>query len=270
MPQEERAEIVARVHAVPLRVRGWSRKPIRSRQAIRAALHSIGGADAAIDFQGLIKSALVARMSGAPLRFGFDRAAIREKPALLFTNRHVQVDVSDHVVDQNRQLAAAVAPLERPEAAWMDFPADPEGKLRTHAGSIVILPAAGRPEKQWPPERFHELGRRLERGVVVAWGPGEKELAEATKLPLAPATNLRELAWLLRHAALVIGGDTGPLHLAAALGVKVVGLYGPTNPLRNGPYGQIEGCVNHFDRTKSMASIPVEEVMNVIRKAMTA
>jgi lipopolysaccharide heptosyltransferase I len=267
-PYRELVEIIAGVRSVPVRVRGWTRRPIQSRQAIRGALRSIGGADAAIDFQGLIKSALVARLSGAPLRYGFDRAAIREKPALLFTNRHVRVDTSRHVVDQNAQLASAVAGLSDAQPAWGDFPVDSQGKLGEYARSIVMLPGAGRPDKQWPPERFQELGRRIDMPVVVAWGPGERDLAESTKLPLAPATDLRELAWLVRHAALVIGGDTGPLHLAAALGAKVVGLYGPTNPQRNGPYGQIEHCIDHFHLTKSMASITVDDVMNLAMKVV--
>ena len=85
---------------------------------------------------------------------------------------------------------------------------------------------------------------------------------------MAPPTNLRELAWLLKNARVVIGGDTGPLHLAAALGTRVVGLYGPTDPRRNGPYGQLSHVIDRFPSTKSMESISVEEVMNTVERVL--
>jgi len=105
------------------------------------------------------------------------------------------------------------------------------------------------------------LARHIQKDALVVWGPGERALAEAAGAELAPPTNLRELARLLRSARLVIGGDTGPLHLAAALGTRVVGLYGPTNPKRNGPYGQIENCVETFTTSRSMMDITVDQVM---------
>lgn len=131
-------------------------------------------------------------------------------------------------------------------------------------GRIVILPGAGKPNKIWP--HFAALAKAIGPKALVVWGPGEKELAEATGARLAPPTNLRELAFLLLKAEVVIGGDTGPLHLAAALGTKVVGLYGPTDPRRNGPYGQLERVIDRFRTTKSMESISVEEVMNTLER----
>src|SRR5207248_8783933 len=93
--------------------------------------------------------------------------------------------------------------------------------------------------------------------ALAVWGAGEEELARATGARMAPPTNLRELARLLRDAQLVIGGDTGPLHLAAALGTPVIGLYGPTNPARNGPYGQLGNVVESYSSSKAMESIGV-------------
>ncbi len=264
-PYRELVEIVAGVEAIPVRMKPWGRKPIASRKDMRAALQAMRGADVSIDFQGLVKSAMLGWLAGAKERIGFDKHAIREKPALLFTNRKVNVDTRQHVVDQNLELARG-GQAGVPVLHWSAFPEDPENKLAAYRDAIVILPGAGKPEKLWPADRFRELAQRLGDNTVVAWGPGERELAEAIGGRVAPPTNLRELAWLLHNAALIIGADTGPLHLAAALGTRVIGLYGPTDPRRNGPYGQIEHCVDEFHRTKCMDSISVETVMNLVKR----
>ena len=104
--------------------------------------------------------------------------------------------------------------------------------------------------------------------VLVVWGPREEEVARAVGAPIAPPTNLRELATILRHASVVIGGDTGPLHLAAALGTPVVGLYGPTDPRRNGPYGQLQQCVSSYDMSRSMESLAVETVVTMVERTL--
>jgi lipopolysaccharide heptosyltransferase I len=228
-----------------------------------AALRQMRGFDVAIDFQGLVKSAILARLAGVPARYGFDRAAIREKPALLFTNRRIPVDQQRHVVDWNRQLAEAVTPNRKAaEERWSEFASDPHGKVAPYEGRIVLLPGAGKANKQWPVERFRAVADRYRGRTVVAWGPGERDLAAAIGGDIAPETSLRELAALLRAATLVVGGDTGPLHLAAALGTKVVGLYGPTDPRRNGPYGQIASTVDHFHAAgRGMESIGTAEVI---------
>jgi lipopolysaccharide heptosyltransferase I len=271
-PYRELVEIVTGVDAIPVRYRPWGRALYRSRRDIAGAVRRMRGAEVSIDFQGLVKSAVLGVLAGARTRVGFASEAIREKPALLFTNRKVAVDTSKHVVDQNIELAlaartsgaaaeAAAAPLEQ----WEAFPFN-GGNLDAFANKIVLLPGAGKPNKLWPVERFRELARRIGSDAVVVWGPGERERAEAIGGRLAPPTNLRELAWLLQQARAVIGGDTGPLHLAAALGTDVVGLYGPTDPRRNGPYAQLHHCVNHFPSTKWMDSITVEEVMTTLER----
>ena len=252
-PYRELVEIVAGVRAIPVALKRWSaRNILDARRAIR-------GFDVAVDFQGLVKSALIARASGARERIGFAREFIREKPAAWLMNRHVTIDPGRHVVEWNLQLAGVEKP---PHVDFTRFATDNQQPT----GDIVLLPAAGRREKQWP--HFRELARRLGDRAVVAWGPGEEDLARAMGARVAPRTNLRELAQLLRDAALVIGGDTGPLHLAAALGTQVVGLYGPTNPARNGPYGQIGNVVETYSTTKSMESIGVDEVTRKIAEMM--
>lgn len=262
-PYRELVETVAGVEALPVRV--------KKREL---GLRRLRGAGVSVDFQGLIKSAAIGWLSGASVRVGFDRAAIREKPALLFTNRRVAVDTSQHVVDQNLALARGAASLIRagrtaPDAAatratWDAFVQPVPGC----EGAIVLLPGAGKPDKIWPVERFRELARRIGPKALVVWGPGEKPLAEGIGARMAPPTNLRELAWIVQKAEVVIGADTGPLHLADALGTRVIGMYGPTNPRRNGPYHQLSRCIDHFPATKLMLSITVEEVMNRLAKVV--
>jgi lipopolysaccharide heptosyltransferase I len=255
-------ELVAGVKPIRVSLKKWSLARIRE------AVRSVRGFDEAIDFQGLIKSALIARVSGASRRYGFARDVIREKPAAWFVNRPIAIDRSRHVVEWNLALARALAPAIAgvPKVDFSPFADDPSGKLRAFANRIVFLPGAGRPEKQWPAERFAELARGLGGGVLVACGPGEEPIGRAIGAELAPPTTFRELAFLLRSARLVVGGDTGPLHLAAALGVPVAGLYGPTDPARNGPYGQSGNVVESFSTTKSMQSISVDDVLRLVLK----
>jgi len=258
----ELVEIVARVEPIRVSLKKWSLS------RILAAQRGVRGFETSIDFQGLIKSSMIGRASGARERFGFARDVIREKPAAWFVNRPVAIDKSSHVVEWNVDLARAVAPAitSVPRVDFAPFADDPSGKLAAYRDRVILLPGAGRPEKQWPVERFSELARRIGGDALVVWGPGEETLARAIGAEVAPATNFRELASILRHARLVIGADTGPLHLAAALGTPLVGLYGPTNPARNGPYGQLDHVVESFTSTRSMQSVAVDDVMRVILK----
>lgn len=253
-PYRELVEIVAGVNTIPVRMKKWTRE----RSAARESLRAMRGFDASIDFQGLIKSAVLPWLARTKVRTGFASEAIREKPALLFTNRKVQVDPSRHVIEQNLQLAG----VSWGEGDWARYPVEVAGL----GGDVVLLPGAGKQNKIWPAERFRELAQQIGPKALAVWGPGEKDMADAIGARVAPPTSLRELAWILQKARVVIGADTGPLHLAAALGTKVIGLFGPTNPRRNGPYGQLEHCIDRFGTTKSMESISVSEVMNVLER----
>lgn len=253
-PYRELVEIVAGVSSIPVRMKKWTREP----RAAIDAIASMRNVDVSIDFQGLVKSAVLGYLSGARRRYGFHRDAIREKPALLFSNRHIAVDTTRHVIEQNLELAN----VEAGEGNWAAFPTPIPGT----ENAIVILPGAGKPNKIWP--HFRDLAKILGPKALVVWGPGERDLAEAIGAPMAPPTNLRELAYILQKAEVVIGGDTGPLHLAAALGTKVVGLYGPTDPRRNGPYGQASRVIDRFRTTKSMESISVEEVVKTLERVL--
>lgn len=246
-PYRELVDTVAGVRAIPVSLKKWSPAKVND------ARKDVRGFDVAIDFQGLIKSALLARASGAKERIGFASAYIKEKPAAWFLTKKIAIDPSKHVVDWNLQLAGATMPE-------VDFTPFAKGELDSH-GAVVLLPGAGRPEKIWPVERFRALAQRLGDRALAVWGPGEEERARAIGCRMAPKTSLRELAQLLKTASVVVGGDTGPLHLADALETKVIGLYGPTNPRRNGPYSQLHRCISTYETTKRMDSIEVDDVM---------
>lgn len=233
-------------------VKEWGRRPLSGKtlgeiRELRRALRA-GGYDAAIDFQGAVRSAAIARMAGARRVVG--EAEPREWVARwLFTER--VATRGKHVIEQDVEVARAVAgdglECERPL-----LPVDPEaerwcdGLLGAGGGAVVLMnPGAGWGAKRWPPERYGAVARGLaERGmrVLVNRGPGEEELAEVVVRACAGgaqavAPTLGQLIALTRRAALAVGGDSGPLHLACALGVPVVGIYGPTDPTRNGPFG---------------------------------
>jgi len=259
-PYAELVQIVAGANVLPVRLKKWSlARLVDARQSVRDF-------PVAVDFQGLIKSALLTRASGAPERYGFAKEVVREKPAAWFYNHKIHVDRSKHVVDWNNELAAAVTgDLATGQGGnWSAYPRDPQNRLEKYANKIVILPGAGRMEKIWPFERFREVVKKYRDDAVVVWGPEENDLARAIGGSLAPETNLRELAFILKHAKLVIGGDTGPLHLADALGTKVIGLYGPTDGRRNGPYGQPQRTI----QAASMQAITVEDVMRKIGEVL--
>jgi heptosyltransferase-1 len=204
--------------------------------------------EAAIDFQGAIRSALIARWSGAQLIYGSKHP--REAPARMFYKTKVATR-GEHVIEQNLSLAEALAqqPLSISPAL---FPCDPraeekiESWLRSQTISDFILlnPGAGWGAKQWPAERYAQVAMELgEIGVmsVVNFGPGEEALAQTVQANSAGAAkaaccSIGELIALTRKASLFIGGDTGPMHLAAAMNIPVVAIFGPTDPARNGPY----------------------------------
>lgn len=232
-----------------------------------------------IDFQGLMKSAILCALSGAEVRYGFAPNAVREKPSVLFTNRRVEVDRSRHVIEWNMQLARAAGAraTEPPPLDFTRFERNESGALAGYDGNrpVIISPATGRPEKNWSVEKYAEVASGLRADghrVVTVWGPGEKELAsqiaERSGTELAPPTSLRELAFALRRARALLAGDTGPLHLAAALGTRVVGLFGPTNPARNGPWGQVGSCVESWSTSKDIRTIQARSVLERMREIL--
>lgn len=266
---------------ITVATRRWRRSPFAAQTRAEVSdtlrsLRSMGSATTVIDFQGLAKSAVLGRVTGRKKQLTFGRGAVRERIALLLATDGVDVDTSVHVVEQNLQLVEAVG--ADPTAGTMnglESFADDSSGLCEYLGvseRLVINPGAGRPEKLWGTDRFAELCRTLmQRGYarpLIVWGPGEEEMAEAIALrgggEKAPPTSLREMTAVLRAAPLLVSGDTGPLHVAAGLGTRVVALFGPTSPLRNGPWGQLDHCVTTWQSTKSMRDIRVDQVVQMV------
>lgn len=205
--------------------------------------------DAVIDFQGAVRSAMIARMAKSRRYIG--EAKPREALAkLLFTE---QVETRGvHVIEQDLELAAAVAGDELSPAQPM-MPFDPDAEAWADSlmsqgerrPAVLINPGAGWGAKRWPAERYADVGRTLlNRGfsVFVNAGPGEVMLAGTVVKrtgggAMSLLCSVEQLVAITRRVSLAIAGDTGPLHLACALGRPVVGIYGPTDPSRNGPFG---------------------------------
>jgi heptosyltransferase-1 len=243
--------VVDRLHFAS--TREWRQCPLSPKtigeiRALRRELRS-SGYDAVLDLQGALRSAVIGRMASSRRLIG--EAEPRERAARwLFTERIATCGA--HVIEQDVELASAVAG-DALSAVKPLLPVDPAAELwcdefLASSGTrpvALINPGAGWGAKRWPAERYAAVARGLMgRGlrVLVNAGPGEEPMAdvivEATSGAAIPlATSLDQLLALTRRIAVCIGGDTGPLHLACALGRPVVGIYGPTDPSRNGPFG---------------------------------
>jgi len=248
--------VVDGIHRVP--AKAWGKRPFERETwaeigALRAALQTVHY-DAVLDLQGAIRSGVVAWISGSRRILCSDHPW--ETPAKWLYSEHVAT-TGQHVIEQNYELATAVAgdllKVARPLLP-VDFDAEdwcdqlPELKEVEGQGRPVLLlhPGAGWGAKRWPADRFGAVAAEFAgRGgvVLVNSAPGEEALAVAVVEAAGGdfvhpvSCSLPQLIALTRRVSVVIGGDTGPVHLACALGKPVVGIYGPTDPRRNGPYG---------------------------------
>lgn len=267
--------------------KGW----LAARRELRSKQYHL-----AIDFQGLLKSSALAWMSGAHRVAGFDRPSLREPLASLFYSEQIRVDPKAHVVQKNMQLATALGAT----GDAIEFPLNPvtSDVVATFLGVApaqyaLVNPGAAWPNKRWPPDRFGEIARLLRDrhglAAVVLWGPGEEGLAQAVvaasdgAASVAPPTGLHDLIALARGARLVVSGDTGPLHIAAAVGVPAVALFGPTDAGRNGPWdasdvsiSKYATCSCHYERRCSrdsaqwcLAEIQIADVAAAIDERLT-
>lgn len=247
--------IVDQIHFVP--AKAWGRKPFSREtvdgiRSLRRELH-LGEYEAVLDLQGSIRSAVVSRLAGCRRIVGSTEPW--EKPARLLYTEHVEA-AGDHVIEQGVELASAIAgdllmPIQpwlpvSPEAeAWCNSLAEELPDLDSPKPIVLIHPGGGWGAKCWPTDRYGTVASELSNcgmTVLVNAGPGEEHLAAAVVTAshghaAVVRSTLEQLIALTRRVALVIGGDSGPVHLATALGKPVVGIYGPTDPNRNGPFG---------------------------------
>jgi lipopolysaccharide heptosyltransferase I len=259
------------------------------------------GYDAAIDFQGLFKSAILARASGAKRVLGFSIWHLRERGARAFYSETAAAEREGrHVIRKNLALAALLAPSIDVGGA-LEFPLDvlpsgPVEELKRLLGGgpyAVLNPGAAWPNKRWPSERFGEVAAflRARHGLrsVVTWGPGEKMLAESVVSAsegaaiLTGPLRLPDLVALLRGARLMVSGDTGPTHIAGALDVPIVSPFGPTSAARNGPWHPSDIVISKFDECEChyqrrcrvpdrwcLARLPAPEMMAAITRRLEA
>lgn len=247
-----------------------------------------------VDYQGLYRSAVLSWLSGSTRTVGFDRTAAREPGASMFYSERV-VPTGRHVAEMNIDLSVR---------AGARTPRRPRFPLRVHESEIrrarekmlregvqdyvVVSPGGGWVSKCWTPDRYGalcaEVWRRHGLRALVNVSPSQGDLARQVlhaagdANPLVVSPPLPELAALLRGARLVVGADTGPVHLAAALGTRVVALFGPTDPVRNGPLpagavlrnasGEESTYKRGKDYSETMLSVSVEQVLEAAEREM--
>ncbi len=248
-PQRPVADWVHTVNLTAWRKSLWSLRTIEEIATVWNDVRAMHY-EAAVDLQGAIRSAVLAQCSAASVIWG--SAEPRESPASILYTREI-IPYGRHVVEQNASLAAEVAGKDNIAVPRPELPREPriEEQIEDHLASrqvrsfVILNPGAGWGAKRWPAERYGQVARVLgEQGLrsVINYGPGEEALAAEAEAASHGAAfgmqlSITGLIAITRHAGLFIGGDTGPMHLAAALQVPVVAIFGPTDPARNGPYG---------------------------------
>ncbi len=284
--------VVDHLHRVP--VDDWARRPVhiaslREIVALRRTMRA-QKYDLCLDLQGAVRSAWIGRMAGARRMIG--EAEPRERVARWIFSERIATR-GKHVIEQAREVAEAV--LHRPLAVLpaalpYDFVAADECQQwlahRKIERYVVMNPGAGWGAKCWPAERYGQVARELSQmgyTTLVNAGPGEQALAQqvcaASEGGAVPVSgSVGSLIAIMRGARLLIGGDTGPLHLAAALQKPVVGIYGPTDPARNGPFATRARVLRHPESRRDHArrkepeagllTIQVDDVLAAARELL--
>jgi lipopolysaccharide heptosyltransferase I len=260
--------------------------PVDPRKSVGQLLRTIGRLrraryDTVVDLQGLLKSAVLARSVGAKRVIGLPRDHLREPAARFFYSETPDPGREPHVIHKNLALMRALGV----EDLRVTFPLRP---TRTVTGDTVaagfgaegyalINPGAAWPNKRWAPERFGALAAEIRERVgvrsLVLWGPGEEGIASLVvsssrgAAELSPRTNIIDIFAIARRAKLMVSGDTGPLHIAAAVGTPVVALFGPTFSERNGPWASDDitisraaRCFCHYERKCRLLQPCIEDI----------
>jgi lipopolysaccharide heptosyltransferase I len=251
--------------------------------------------DAVLDLQGLLKSAVLGRLVGGRQTIGFPRAHLREPLARLFYTDAPDPGAALHVIHKNLGLLRSLDvtdwtvrfPIRIPQTDSVRLVADRAGR----DGYAVLNPGAAWPNKRWPPSDFGTVAAAIrdEHGwrSIVLWGPGEEALASSVAAAsqgaadVAPATTIADLVGIAEAAKLMISGDTGPIHIAGAVGTPIVALFGPTSPERNGPWAvrdvslsRVATCSCRYERRCRRAApcigeITPEEVVRAVGQRLS-
>ena len=281
---------------------GWRRRLFSPRtwKEIAASIREIRKRDydVVLDLQGTIKSSVAARLAKSERHVGFATSALKEKAASLLYSEKIGVNGTPrHVIDRHLRLLSALD-IDTDERAFpivvpqeMDDAAAEKLDAMGLSDYAVLNPGASWATKRWDPEKFGALARSIfeefELPSLIIWGPGEEDAArrivqtsgEAARL--APPTGVRDVIPYIRRAKLFVSGDTGPMHVASAFAVPVVGIFGPTDPARNGPFGPGDEVVwkdvpcgpCYKQRcpgygTVCMTSIEVDDVLAAVRNRL--
>ncbi|HKQ78356.1 MAG TPA: lipopolysaccharide heptosyltransferase I [Blastocatellia bacterium] len=285
---------------IELDLRGWRKSlmNVETQTSIRKAMAGLRNArfDLSLDFQGLLKSAMVARLARVPRRVGFAREALREPASAFMLTERVAVDDNGHVINKNLKLVEHLGcdvsgEYEFPIALTDEDERFAERQIERFDGRFAILnPGGGWPTKLWGAESFGAIADRLWEAYsirsVVTYGPGEEDMAQSVidhsraNAAVMLETTLKQFYAVSRGAKLFIGGDTGPMHIAAAARSPIVAIFGPTDSRRNGPFAKDDVVVERFDLDcrvdcyrrscshTSCMNIPVESVWRGIEKRL--
>ena len=243
--------------------------------------------DIVIDLQGLLRSGVITRATGSPVRIGFEEA--REGSRFFYTSK-IEGGKDIHAVDRYLKIAAFLGcditevcfPL--PLSANSDTP---HSALRLQSDDYaVMVPGARWKTKRWSPEKFGELSSLLPIRTVIVGGRGDKSIAKeilaspgSKSISLVGKTDLKGLIEIIRGARFIVSNDSGPMHIAAALGIPVFAIFGPTDPVRTGPYGRGHTVIReevscspcfkkNCDDMKCMKSLSVEKVYEIIKRKL--
>ena len=250
--------------------------------------------DAVIDIQGLLKSAVLSRLVSARRTIGFPGAHLREPVARLFYSDTPDPGDAAHVIDKNLALLAPLDVRDRSVHFPITIPrTEAVARAAEQAGGPYVLlnPGAAWPNKRWPTDSFGAVAACIRRDFglrsIVMWGPDERPLADAVvsmsdgaALP-APDTTITDIVGIARGARLIVSGDTGPVHIAGAVGTPIVALFGPTFPERNGPWSprdivisRVAECSCYYERrcrkeVPCINGITVAEVTAAVGRALS-
>lgn len=243
--------------------------------------------DVSIDLSGLLRSGLISWIAGAKYKLGFDTGG---EGSPFFYSHKIHGDMTIHAIERYLKIAAFMG-CDTSEIQYPFAPFDPDPPVCAALPDkyCVMIPSAGKEANRWPAERYGRLAARLPVPAVLLGSPGDvpvlatvMENAKGNALSLAGKTGLKELVPVIRKAEFMVTNDTGPMHIAAACNVPVFAIFGPANPARTGPYGDIHTIIREdlecspcyawkpCDNWKCMENISVERVLRTITERTSA